>query len=636
MVYMKSRPQQDEEDLQGQPGGVNVVRSPLPQASGQAPAPTASKEGSGFFTNLSKYIDANKGRSEQFAGDVVAGQEKTIQEAQNPFQQEVGQYQAAESAKSLQPVWNAGSQEKLENIGTWDKGSADWANLRNLISGGTPISTDFQASGESLAGLEAAKQRAQGLDTSAGKSLALSDYYKSKGTNVTGGEQTFNNLLMNRDVNAPTLFANLKEKVFNPETGVSASAKALETSAEEQAKKTAAANRALSEQAGQAVTNLYGKETTDVAGKIAAQNALKTKEYEDLKKSLAKEWAGVGAVDPYSWTKSQDVVNTEGFGGLAGQAITQKDIEALLKPAAASTWQTVMTPEQQAKINALAELGGKEQYTGQLSGAPSYTFDQAAYDAKVKAIEDQVAAANKARKDALDRVAAAKEANKKFQESVANSEVGSVSDLAKKMEDAFNPQKSLSVEGAKTTVEDIADKGGQVWDTTTKQPFDVLTKQPLAAGWEMGTKQPLEAGKQAATDLTKSINKLIAGQGSAPKSMAGDPYYMPTQAPEAVAGSTPTPGAVAPVAAKPAGITAPGSIATPAPAPMDEINRITQAAQQQAADIAKKKTISELKANIQNTKNVLTRVRQLIKAAVQLRQQYPDLTYDEALKMLNT
>ncbi len=315
-----------------------------------APAPTAAPEqkGSGSFQNLGKFIEANKGKSEQFAGGVAGGLESKLSGAAGKLGQAIEARRGEIRGKASGGL-DVGAPEQFTGQGE------QFSRIQSFLGQryGGPSAEQAAATQDIVGGeQELGKQAAivGGTATSEGLGNVTGEYYKDLGLQARRGESAFDQLLLGRDVGAQKTFEGLRGRV----PGI-----------QEQA----AAQKGTLAGEAQAAAESYGREQDKVR-----------KQLEDIRGAWASgvesRRAGLEAANVAK--KAQ--LEAEGKGKyLTGQT--------------GVTWQQALTPEAVARLNALASLTGTGQTfkEGEYGGAGVIGYNEGAMTADRLAAEKAAA-----------------------------------------------------------------------------------------------------------------------------------------------------------------------------------------------------------------------------------------------------
>lgn len=207
---------------------ANTANSPPPSASPMG-APAPSQKGSGRFTNLQKYVGANKGAGEQLTNQVQKGIEKNlstfkqqsqkaeqtgqqgIQSGQQTLQtgQNLNQQMAAEDFTPQRAVEFAGNQDNVNQVGQFRTGQA--VNEADLQA-------QNQMFGQANASLgQKVNEQGQAISTEANRIGFLKDLFggRGKGAYTTGGSRLDNLLLQSNGQNLTNLQSNIQGQQSN-------------------------------------------------------------------------------------------------------------------------------------------------------------------------------------------------------------------------------------------------------------------------------------------------------------------------------------------------------------------------------------------------------------------------------------
>lgn len=355
----------EEEEL----GAEGTIGSAAPaaqmQAAGQTPVATAEPKGSGMFTNLNKFVEANKDKSGEFAGGVAGG----LKSKGEGIVSEIGTGAEASKATMKTPTYTAGSLTADSSIEDIDA-AADAGTV-------TQAETDIYNTPFANATLEnRAKETAKtmaGTETQAGLGVVTQDYYKDKGIGATRGEAGFDTMLLGRDTVAKDVFKDLRDKVATPlSTAYETATKGVSDFGAKQAAEAARIAGLVKSDAGTAIAGLQG------AGLTSATSRASTGADEALAE-INRRLAPYGG-PPLTMEQAAKFINTP-----------------------TPTWEAGLTEDQVAKYNALARLSGG---TGITYTAPtSSSINEGALSEQLSAAESaSMQAKDDARKNAANGV----------------------------------------------------------------------------------------------------------------------------------------------------------------------------------------------------------------------------------------
>ena len=383
MAFVKK---DDEEKESG--GQVALTpQSGIISGAGNQPAddkaPNESR--SGMFTNLNKYIDANRPQAAQFAGQVAGVAEGDIHQAREASQQEANEYHNKVAAQATGTEENKKTVADVPNqIGNWAQDSQQWSNLQKVLGGGFDQNLkNFTYSDDAQNKIKNASTLANTALTSDTQQNLQGRVYDQKGIQTRQGERNFDNLLLRRDSTAQNTLGALAGKNDEMQKAQDAQIKAgIDSAARIEAE-----NKALANQTKTNLTDYYDTGWAGLQAALEGKQAERVAAAEAAATGLNKNIAGV---DTSPFTGVLGVGPIEGYGGasLVGSEY--------VTPGEALKWQNTITPEEQAKYRNLfaalgfTEEGGREDFVEDLSAAgPAFTINQAQYDAALAAEESK-------------------------------------------------------------------------------------------------------------------------------------------------------------------------------------------------------------------------------------------------------
>lgn len=156
-------------------------------------------KGSGRFTNLKSYIDANKGAGEQLGSKIGAGLEKQVNKASDTTQaQNIGKQVEAEKdrlAQGQQFKTQLGEETGAQTIAGNQDTSKQFSNLLNNQNVASNLMQQAQtAQSQQNIGLQKAQQNVEQLGTEAGRFNLLKGAVKNP--NYTSGQQRLDQLFL--------------------------------------------------------------------------------------------------------------------------------------------------------------------------------------------------------------------------------------------------------------------------------------------------------------------------------------------------------------------------------------------------------------------------------------------------------
>ena len=309
----------------------------------KAPSATAN------FVNVKDFIEANKGKSGEFAGGVAKGVEEKGTKAQGTVDQEATDAQNVMRAET--PIFNPGAlnaDSSLEDI----QGLADSAVYD------TSEQAIFNTPFVSTTGNEAVNSAMKTIDdtkTLGGLSDVTQDYYNTRGLRGTSGERDFDALLLGRDTQAQEKFNTLQTDPYNKLKGYVAGK-------------------------GGEVKDFGSNLDTEskrVQGQVRGEAAQTEKDIQAILDAEVTRLNDIDAANVKAWTEKGYTPVTEAGTAIGGAGY--------ITPGVAATREGVASANDIAKLNALLALQNPEGYTAYQQG-PAYqasTFAGTEYDVEV-------------------------------------------------------------------------------------------------------------------------------------------------------------------------------------------------------------------------------------------------------------
>jgi hypothetical protein len=283
----------------------------------------AKTEGSGSFTNLRGFIDANNEKNKQFATGVAGNLKKEQDDALGAVTADANTWTADQSKYAFRDEDNKLLTRASTNASSLSDKERD--TLSNIVKGGYAGGLGFTS--DNLAGVQAVADKTQNAVSDQG--VVLGDWYKqNKIGNVTQGERTFDQMMLGQDKDAQGV---LKTVAADAST-LGEKANKIVTDAGATAGDIKGDNEKMGKKYKKKFTDLYGDLTKAVDDRIVTANDEDATAYEAAVNSLIGEG---GSVDEYQMNNAFNV----------------------------------MTPEEQANILALADiLGIESKYKGKITG----------------------------------------------------------------------------------------------------------------------------------------------------------------------------------------------------------------------------------------------------------------------------
>lgn len=453
-------PEEKEKQLGGgTAAGVASPVAPVPATGAGAPQTAQSNQGSGRFTNINKYINANKGAGQEIGARIGQGVNRSLdtsaagaEEQANAFKQGVqkanesntqgqqflgllnGQQQAAAPQAQQQPQMAAqpapgpgqasigqppqqmsmqGPSQQLFGVpNSIEALAADQDAIRKFVNyrSGNEANTQAKALNESQAASGAASQKAaqdlaqrqQQLGTEQNRGGLLSEFVGSPGGGYSKGAQRLDQAFLQRDKNQSinTLTQALKDQEQGRFKSIADNTKALQ----DQAKTAVEGSGKLATDLGAATQNQFQKQAADMQAQMQATNQQRTTDANQASQQIAALLDN----DPNTtvdeaWLQKLGLSQGQRTYGALGQ-LSQSDI-AEINPSLGTLGQT-SNAEQIARFNALNRLAGTNLVDNQLQYDPSAELTKGDLGAAVqytqgdKSVASKIAAQKKIFEDA--------------------------------------------------------------------------------------------------------------------------------------------------------------------------------------------------------------------------------------------
>lgn len=359
-------PQDDELEQQNQAAPAQAGSTPIgPQAGtllnysapagGKAPG---TPTGSGSWTNLQSYLDANQGSGfgQQFTGNLqnqVDSANQSIGSAGKDFQNQVDQniVQADPNVVNSAVSDPTGFVNDPNNISKWNQQfDANYAGPSSLSDNATDYNSAQTAVGQ-------AQQAANADQSEGGRFALLNKFFGGNGQNYSQGQQSLDNFLLQSDPNVQSGLSNIN----NQATQLTNTWNQVQTDAQNQASKARGVDEATSNAAHSAIgvdqngnllnsgaiptfqTNLNNQVSTDNTNSLSAYNqVLSDLQSGNITPTEASELGFVASPGSSSF-------NTYGL-----------DPTQYVQQAGPATLATATSPQQYAQMQALSQLAGNQ------------------------------------------------------------------------------------------------------------------------------------------------------------------------------------------------------------------------------------------------------------------------------------
>ena len=341
--------QRDDEEQAGQEGASEATPTfgaPAPQARGSYSGKIAGSEpkGSGSFVNLEKFIEANKEPTKTMASNVVSttkGEgEKITGAIGTKANTAIGGMKAATPA-----AINLSGMSAAELGGDAIK---DYLDVTKEEEAGWKISPDFSQEAKQA---EQFNTGIQNTATGSGLSDLVGGFHKAKGLTATAGQRGFDTMLFQKDPNAQTEVAGLRDWSKQYVAPAAQEAKTrVETEGTARLKAATDLRDMLRPQVGDLISSISNEAT-----------GLRDTRLNDFKSDIDSRLAAKGL----NITDIKDPAILNMYFNGAGSSLDY------------------LAPEQLAKYNALRRLSGGAEYTPtQLRSIESGNIDKIIADVK--------------------------------------------------------------------------------------------------------------------------------------------------------------------------------------------------------------------------------------------------------------
>lgn len=201
--------QQDQQITSGAPTTIGAGQTPLGSQTAPASSGTRKQKGSGMFTDVRKYIQANKPAAQNISGAITgkAGQQaqqirSQIENQQKKFQQSLAQNQA-----NLQQSRQF-AQEAVQKAGSGQLFEQDYGKFYDIISGqqkfNAPEASKFMQERARTGALE---RLARGAGREQGRQELLRQTFSGRAQPYTRGQRSLDTLILAGDPNAASQIA---------------------------------------------------------------------------------------------------------------------------------------------------------------------------------------------------------------------------------------------------------------------------------------------------------------------------------------------------------------------------------------------------------------------------------------------
>lgn len=335
-----------------------------------------STPSSGSFTNIRKFLDANKGAGQEIADTGVQKTEEKSQEIGKAVEQSKQEYmdkvsQAQNETSNLQSF----GQSAIQQAG---RAPVDTQQFQNLMAGEkfTDIgNADYSQAGQDV---EQFQQGAEESEKASGRFKLLRDFFQQPDRRYTQGSQLLDASLLQQ---SPDAKQQLVSKVQDEAAQRMADYQAAQDSTQAAQSEVLSGRDALlnllgSELSGARTTmqdQVSGRASTEYDKRVLAQqqlqNAINTGQFGNLDRDLA---ANMGLnmsnintdIDPYDLAQVRDLANQIATQKLLDQGNLSNYITGLDAPVSQSDIMAYITsPEEKSRIQALANLAGEQDYS---------------------------------------------------------------------------------------------------------------------------------------------------------------------------------------------------------------------------------------------------------------------------------
>lgn len=342
---------QEEEDDKKEGASTGTVTQPsIITGGGQTDKAAPESKGSGRYTNLNTYLEANRPQAQQLSSNIASDVEKEGQTAREQLSGLASQYEKDISAPTQfinerfnerkAPPSIDEAKVTAQVAPSYDVSEEDIqkaANLRANKAQADKRIEQMEAYNPAMAQIEKAKQKASNLGSEEGRFAALGDYVKNRGIQNYGkGMSKMDQMLIQTDPTSAGRFKQAQESMAD-----------LQTKPQEEMKRLGDIQKQTQERIQQNLANI---DAYSQAGQKAIIDPL-TQQMTDFNKNMA---------DQSEYDKQyRDYLTAQGYDpNTFGLDYKQY---ASFSPYRANSISEFANADQVAKMNALAKLAGGQQ-----------------------------------------------------------------------------------------------------------------------------------------------------------------------------------------------------------------------------------------------------------------------------------
>ena len=345
MAFMKPK---EEEETAAAPseGGSQAVTfgAPAPQQRAAQAQPTGPKqEGSGQFTNLKQFLDANAGKSQAYAQDVTSGMETEAKNLESDITKAGKTGAAGITSIASSPDVDV---SKITNTNSEAFKSAQ-SSLAAPVEFGQETAAAKSALSSFNPNVEKVTKAVELTKTGSGLSQLTGEKAAEKGVTLSSGEKNFNRILLGLDPNAQQKFQALQKDVPANLAKANTAAQALiDKAATDRATIASGARSKLSTD----INTQYGGIKSGVEGDVSGINTSAGRDFlagTALLRDEANDPTGANAAANMAIRMQfDDLVRQYGGRSVGGEG-----------------WESNLNNAQLAQVNALRQLKGEAPIT---------------------------------------------------------------------------------------------------------------------------------------------------------------------------------------------------------------------------------------------------------------------------------
>jgi hypothetical protein len=468
-----------------------------------AKAPTSS----GQWTNLQSYLDANNGG--QFGEDFAAHIGKDVSQAQSSVTDAATNFQGQVDGATVETNPDVLGQVTASPETMTEEQQQAFQDQLNAEYGGPQSAYGDSAFQQAGAQAQAAYGESQAAKTASGQTSLLKKFY-NKPTYTAGG-QALDSAILSADPNAQAAIHSLSQEASNLPISYQNAALAANDAASAAAAKTAAAREAAQNTIGVSGGNLTpklnanGTPVLDKYGNIVytgaigdVENAVNSMLGDNIANAPALYGSVQKALQERNLSKlTPDQLAALGEASKYSGSLYGVDPTAYLQQTSGNySANTVITPQQQARLAALYKLAGMNNSfapDGALAGTAGnpYAFDQSAFHNALSTGKNNFEASLKPYQDVMAHIADA------LSKPMSADQVTNIPLLQQQYADAANAYNSLGAANGPTydfaTGKTVAYK--PIANTVPVLSADGSNPMPAGGGiWDGNTSPPVAGG----------------------------------------------------------------------------------------------------------------------------------------------